>query len=319
MRFVFIMDAIDGVNPDKDTTFGFLESADALGHECLHCLVHQLTRRGSKLTAPVRKLRVSPAGLAFDGPATWVDLAQVDAVLIRTDPPFDDAYAYATLLLEAVRGETLVVNDPRGLREANEKLYALTFPSHTPDTLVSADRDAIHDFVDQVGGKAVIKPLDGMGGFGVMAVDQGDTNVRAIVDMLTLEGRQLAVVQAFIPAVTEGDKRVLLLDGELLGAILRLPPKGELRANIHVGGMVQPCELTDRENAIVADMAPRLRADGLFFVGLDFIGERLTEVNVTSPTGIRELSRFVGKRKSDEVIRWIEQRVESGLGAKPFG
>jgi len=312
MRFVFIMDGLDGVNPDKDTTFGFLEAADALGHESLHCLIHQLTRRGSTVTAPVRKLRVSPAGLSFDGPASWVDLAQVDAVLIRTDPPFDDAYAYGTLLLEAVRGKTLMVNDPRGLREANEKLYALTFPRHTPATLVSADRDAIHDFVDQVGGKAVIKPLDGMGGFGVMAVDKTDTNARAIVDMLTLEGRQLAVVQAFIPAVTEGDKRVLLLDGELLGAILRLPPQGELRANIHVGGLVQPCELSAREHAIVADIAPRLRADGLFFVGLDFIGERLTEVNVTSPTGIRELSRFAGTRKSDEVIRWIEKRVAAG-------
>jgi glutathione synthase len=309
MRFVFVMDAIGRVDPEKDSTFGFLQSAAARSHTCLHSLIDQVEYVDGEITALVRPLGVSPKALCFEGPAERVCLSDVDAVFIRKDPPFDDAYAYATLLLEQLRGRTVMVNDPRGLREANEKLYALNFAKHCPPMLVTSDRDRIHQFVDDEGGKAVIKPLDGAGGFGVMALAAGDSNARAIVDMLTLEGKQLAIVQGFIPAVVQGDKRVILLDGELLGAILRIPREGDLRANIHVGGSVVPTELNSAELAIVEDIAPRLRADGLTFVGLDLIGEQLTEVNVTSPTGIRELSSFRGERMSDRVIAWVEARA----------
>jgi glutathione synthase len=195
------------------------------------------------------------------------------------------------------------------LRDANEKLYTLFFRRWMPRTLVSSDRDAIHAFVKEVGGLAVIKPLDGMGGFGVLAVDAADKNARGIVDLLTLEGSKLAMVQEYLPAVSQGDKRVLLLDGEPLGAILRVPTGGDLRANIHVGGRVVAADLTPVEEEMIADIAPRLRADGLWFVGLDLIGDKLTEVNVTSPTGIRELSKFAGEDRSDAVIAWVERRV----------
>jgi glutathione synthase len=252
---------------------------------------------------------------SLSGPSERHDLGDLDAVFIRKDPPFDQAYAHATLLLEGLRGRTLIVNDPRGLREANEKLYALEFPAHVPPTLVSADRAAIRAFVDEIGGEAVIKPVDAAGGFGVLRLCGDDPNARAIVDLLTHEGRRLVVVQQFIAAVSEGDKRVLLLDGEPLGAVLRLPTGGDFRANIHVGGRVLPAELTAAERAIVADLAPRLRADGLVFVGLDLVGERLTEVNVTSPTGIRELGRFTGERLSDRVIGWVEEHVLGRPGA----
>jgi len=312
VRLLFVMDGLDRVDPDKDTSFGLIAAACERGHQCLHALIHQVERVGGEISAVSRRLGLRDGQLSLEGPAARYPVAELDAVFIRTDPPFDQAYSYATLLLEMVRDRTLVINEPRALREANEKLYTLQFPAWMPETVVSADRDAIARFVAEVGGKAVIKPLDGNGGFGVLALSEGDSNLRGIIDLLTREGRQLAVVQRFIPEVTAGDKRVLLLDGELLGAILRVPPAGELRANIHVGAKVVPTELTARERELVADMAPRLRADGLYFVGLDLVGEQLTEVNVTSPTGIRELSRFSGQNQSARVITWVEKRVGRG-------
>jgi glutathione synthase len=309
MRFVFVMDTLDRVNPEKDTTFAFIEAAQERGHESLHCLVSDLSIRGGRAHAKVRTVVTSDADPRITLSAAPRDLCldDVDAVFIRKDPPFDRAYSYATLLLERARGGPLVINDPRGLRDANEKLYALHFQEWMPRTIVTSDRDAVFTFVDEVGGSAVIKPLDGAGGVGVMKLDRADKNARAIADVITHEGRHLAMVQEFLPDVTRGDKRVLLLDGELLGAILRVPRGDDIRSNIHVGGHVEPCELTPREHELVAAVAPRLRADGLVFVGLDVIGERLTEVNVTSPTGIQELARFTGTKPAAKVIEWTER------------
>lgn len=312
MRFVFVMDGLDRVSHDKDTSFAFIEAAQARGHESLHCTVSDLYTRGAEVFAAVQRVEIleqAPWIRLVPGSASEVAIADVDAVFIRTDPPFDQAYLYATLLLERARGKTLIINDPRGLRDANEKLYALNFPEWTPRTLVTASRDRIHAFVTEVGGNAVIKPLDGAGGVGVMQLRHDDKNVRAIVDTLTGEGRRLAMVQEYLPSVVEGDKRVLLLDGEPLGAILRVPRGDDLRSNIHVGGSVVPAELTPREQQMVRAIGPRLRADGLIFVGLDVIGERLTEVNVTSPTGIQELGRFTGTRPSQDVIAWAERHA----------
>jgi glutathione synthase len=310
MRFVFVMDPLDRVTHDKDTTFAFIQAAQAAGHECLHCLLRDLYIADGEayaFTHPVQVLEGPPwIELHKEAGPSRTRIADTDAVLIRKDPPFDRAYLYATLVLERARGGPLLINDPRGLRDANEKLYALNFPDWTPRTLVTANRTMIHDFVRGIGGSGVIKPLDGAGGMGVIQIHEGDKNARSIVDMLTHEGHRLAIVQEFLPKVTEGDKRILLLDGEPLGAILRVPRGDDIRSNIHVGGTVIPAELTDRERSMVKAIAPKLRADGLIFVGLDVIGERLTEVNVTSPTGIQELGRFTGTRPSDRVIAWIE-------------
>lgn len=312
MRFLFVMDPLTRVTHDKDTSFAFIRAAQARGHESFHCLPQDLHVREGRTLASVQRLEVltQPPYIVLhkDAGAKPVDLQDIDAVFIRKDPPFDQAYLYATLMLERARGKTLIINDPRGLRDANEKLYALHFSEWTPTTFVTSDRDMIHQFVLDVGGKAVIKPLDGAGGSGVMMLRADDKNARAIVDTLTAEGKQLAMVQAFLPAVTEGDKRILLLDGEPLGAILRVPRHDEFRSNIHVGGNVVPTELTTREHELVRAIAPKLRADGLFFVGLDVIGEHLTEVNVTSPTGIQELSRFTGTDQSAKVIEWVEKK-----------
>ncbi|AUX26170.1 glutathione synthetase [Sorangium cellulosum] len=313
MRFVFVMDPLSRVTHDKDTSFAFIRAAQARGHESYHCLPSDLSIDGGEAHASACPVLISDAppyiSLDLAGGPRRLRLADVDAIFIRKDPPFDRGYLYATLMLERARRCPLIVNDPRGLRDANEKLYALNFPEWTPRTLVTADREQIHAFVRALGGAAVIKPLDGAGGLGVLQISERDKNARAIADMMTGEGRRLAMVQEYLPAVVEGDKRILLLDGEPLGAILRVPRDDDHRSNIHVGGRVVSTELTPRERDLVRAVAPRLRADGLFFVGLDVIGERLTEVNVTSPTGIQELGRFTGADPAARVIAWAEERA----------
>lgn len=310
MRFVYLMDPMDRVLWDKDTTFALQRAAQGRGHASLHCLPRDLYIKDGDVHARVRDLTVSDAEPHFRlGPSFDVRIADAEAVLIRKDPPFDVAYLYATLMLERARGRTLILNDPRGIRDANEKLYALHFARHMPRTLVTSSPAQIIAWVDEIGGRGVIKPLHGAGGAGVLMLTSGDKNVRSIVDLITHEGNDEAMVQEYLPAVTRGDKRVLLLDGGVLGAINRVPRADDLRSNIHVGGRVEPCEVTAEERAIVADMAPRLRQDGLMFVGLDFIGNKLTEVNVTSPTGIQELSQHAGRDVAVEVIAWIEGKA----------
>jgi glutathione synthase len=310
MRFVYVMDPMARVLPDKDTTFAFIRSAQARKHESLHCLPRDLFVKDGDIFA-----RVSPVTVRNEAPHYSLSLpfdvrvADVEAVFIRKDPPFDSTYLYATLLLERARGRTLIVNDPRGIRDANEKLYSLHFPRYTPRTLVTADRARIFAFVAEVGGKAVIKPLHGAGGSGVMMLAEGDRNAHAIADMHTAEGTELVMLQEYLPSVRQGDKRVLLLDGTVLGAINRVPQPDELRSNIHVGGRVEACDVTAEESAMVKAIAPRLHADGLFFVGLDVIGGKLTEVNVTSPTGIQELSSHLGRDVATDVIAWVEKRA----------
>jgi len=313
MRFVYVMDPMAGLLPDKDTTLAFQRASQMRGHVSLHCLPRDMFVHLGDLFARVRPVTVNTVGHEPPqyslGEAFDVRIADTQAVFIRKDPPFDQDYLYATLLLEQVRGRTILINDPRGIRDANEKLYTLHFAQHSPRTTVTADRTRILSFVDEVGGRAVIKPLDGAGGAGVLLLEKGDRNTRAIIDLLTGEGRRLIMLQEYLPAVREGDKRVLLLDGALLGAINRVPRADDLRSNIHVGGTVMPTEVTADERAVIDSIAPRLRADGLTFVGLDMIGGKLTEVNVTSPTGIQELSRHVGRDVAADVIAWVEQRA----------
>lgn len=310
MRFVYVMDPMDRVLPDKDTTFALQRAAQRRGHAALHCLPRDLFVKDGDVFAKVRDLRITDTAPFFSfGAPHDVPLSHVEAVLIRKDPPFDSAYLYATQMLERARGRTVILNDPRGIRDANEKLYALHFSRHMPRTLVTSSPDRIFSFLGEIGGKGVIKPLFGAGGAGVMMLSDGDKNNRAIVELLTGEGQLEVMVQEYLPAVTSGDKRVLLLDGQVLGGINRVPRADDLRSNIHVGGRVERCEVTPEERAVVADMAPRLKEDGLHFVGLDFIGNKLTEVNVTSPTGIQELAQHLGRDVAEDVIAWVEQRA----------
>ncbi len=312
MRFVFVMDPMDRVTADKDTTYAFMRAAQARGHECLHTLPSEMYFDGDDLFTRARPVTIQAPAPGVHHYALGEDatlrIADTECVFVRKDPPFDVPYLYATLMLETLRGRMLVVNDPRGLRDANEKLYALAFKQHMPRTFVGASRDAIFEFVKKVGGKAVIKPLDGAGGAGVLMVFEGDKNARSIVDLLTQEGRETVMVQEFIERVTEGDKRVLLLEGKLLGAINRVPRGDDIRSNIHAGGRVEPTTVTPEEQKIIDAVAPKCVADGLYFVGLDIVGGKLTEVNVTSPTGIQELSRHVGRDVAADVIIWAEKK-----------
>ena len=310
MRFVFVMDPMDRLVPDKDTTVAFLHAAQGRGHASLHCEPRDLYLKDGDVYARVRDVSVSATAPFFAlGSPVDVRIADVQAVFIRKDPPFDAQYLYLTLMLERARDRTVLMNDPRGLRDANEKLYTTHFARHMPRTLVTSNKQRILDFVAELGGEAVIKPLDGAGGAGVLLIGLADKNTRSIIDILTRDGAALAMVQQYLPAVREGDKRVLLLDGEILGAINRVPRADDLRSNIHVGGRVEKTEVTPTERAIIEDIAPRLSRDGLYFVGLDLIGGKLTEVNVTSPTGIQELSQHTGVRVSDRVIEWVERRA----------
>jgi glutathione synthase len=310
MRFLFVMDPASSMHPEKDTTFAFMRGARARGHASLHCLPSDVSNLGRDLHATARPIDVSNAAphVTFGTPER-LELAALEAVFIRKDPPFDPAYAHLTLQLELVKDRVLVLNDPSGLRNANEKRFAFHFAEFMPRSLVTAKPAEIVDFGAAVGGQAVQKPIDGAGGSGVVVLRSDDRNTRSLADVWTAEGKQLALVQEYEPAVRTGDKRVLLLDGRVLGAILRVPRADDVRANIHAGGQVQPTELTEKEQAVAAALGPRLSAEGLYFVGLDLIGERLIEVNVTSPTGIQELSRHLGRPVEEDVIAWVEARV----------
>jgi len=310
MRFLYVMDPAESMLPDKDTTFAFIRAAGQRGHETLHCQPFDLSvesGKNARLSAKVSRMRVQDRAPYVECSAQgMVDLATLDAVFVRKDPPFDTAYLHLTQMLDLVKHETLVLNDPAGLRAANEKLFALRFSHLMPRTLVSRERDAILAFTGEVGGRAVLKPLDGAGGSGVVLLSTGDKNARALADLLTREGRELAMVQEYRPEIERGDKRVLVLEGRPLGAILRVPRADDLRANIHVGGQVEATTLSAEEERLVLELAPTLVAHGLHFVGLDLIGGKLIEVNVTSPTGIQELGRLSGTKPEHSVIEWVE-------------
>lgn len=311
MRLLFVMDPVDTVIMMEDTSFAIMWEAQQRGHRVDHCLVQDVELIDGRCRASVCKAVMqhdAVVPIVLYEPEV-VDLADFDVVFIRKDPPFDDAYLWLTLCLERVRGETLIVNDPAGLRAANEKLYAAHFPELMPRTLVAADKSRIKAFVRDVGGRAVIKPVDGHGGEGIFALRLDDPNLNAHIETVTRHGKRVAMVQAFIDEVSRGDKRILLMDGEVLGAILRVPQGGDLRSNIHVGGRVVPTEIDDADRRIIDTMRDRLKRDGLVFVGLDVIGGKLTEVNVTSPTGIQQMSRLSGTNCEAPVLDWLERQV----------
>src|SRR5579871_5556409 len=295
------MDPPQRINRWTDTTLVIVEEALQRKHDVAVATPADLWLDGGDLGVayhhaqlPLPGAPETPGLRVGKGSAALVH-ERFDLVLMRKDPPFDLDYYFATLLLERLRGRVPVVNDPRGLREANEKLYALRFPSLIPPTLVARGQAALTEFMRQQGGEMIVKPLDGCGGAGVFHLREGDRNLHAILETATCFGTRLVMAQRYLADARNGDKRILLLDGELLGAVLRVPRDDETRGNLHVGGRPERTTLTDGERAIVSTLAPELRKDGLRFVGLDVIGERLTEVNVTSPTGAQEVNRVEGR------------------------
>lgn len=311
MRFLVVMDAIERVDVDKDTTFGFLLASQARGHDAYYCAAEDLYFGPDGPAARCAQLEVwcRPEDFYRADDPVDLPLSAFDSVWMRKDPPVEWIYLHATFLLD--NADTLVVNSPTGLREANEKLYGLRFPELGPETCVTNDAGRIRSWLESRKEPLVVKPVDGHGGIGVFVLTPGDRNVNSILETITDEGRKWVVAQAYLPAARDGDKRIILLDGEPLGAIMRVPKGDDNRGNIHVGGTVEPATLTPREIEICDAVGPRLAADGLWFVGLDVIGDRLTEVNVTSPTGIREVKDLGGADIGDAYVAWVEQRVRS--------
>ncbi len=289
------MDPVEGINIDTDTTFFMMLEAQLRGHALWVYTPDRVSLDEGRVLARGRPLNLQAVKGDHHrlGGYETRDLSEMDVVLMRQDPPFDMAYITATHFLEAIHPETLVVNNPAEVRNAPEKLFVTGFPGVQPPTLITSDPEAIYDFRARHG-DMVLKPLYGGGGSGVVRLKADDPNLDALLELHAMIGREQVIAQKFIPAVSKGDKRVLLVDGEPIGAINRIPAEGQVRSNLARGGRAEAVELTARDLELCAIIGPELKRRGLLFVGIDVIGDYLTEINVTSPTGAQQLKRFGG-------------------------
>lgn len=323
VKLAFIIDPIQHLNPYHDTSVALMEAAYILGHEVWITQVNHLSVLQGKAWGLLELVEMTPIKQSTQGWMTahnWYKLSgshnfctleAMDAVFMRIDPPVTVSYLYATYILDYIdQTQTLVINSPKGIRAANEKMYALQFTSAIPETIVTADKGTIRQFIENKG-SAVLKPLGNKAGEGILILSDGDRNFNSMVELSTNQGKMPVMIQTFIPEANKGDKRILLLDGKPLGAVNRLSGPGEFRNNMATGGTVAKTEITPRELEICADLAPTLVQDGLIFVGIDVIGGYLTEVNVTSPTGIRELDRLNNTLTGLQIIQWIQSKKNS--------
>jgi len=322
VKFAFIIDPLSKLDPGHDTSVALMEAAQALGHEVWVTQAQELSVMNSQAWALLEAVQLTPAQLVE---GRWVvseqwyavsdaalrSLEEMDAVFMRTDPPVTIPYLYATYILDYINPEkTLVINTPTGIRMANEKMYALQFKEVIPETIVSQDKSVIRKFVEEKGA-GVLKPLGGKAGEGILFLEASDRNFNSLVEISTKWGREPVMVQTYLPAAKDGDKRIILLNGNPIGALNRIPTGNEFRGNMAVGGRVAQTNITEQEQKICSQVGPKLQQDGLYFVGIDVIGGYLTEVNVTSPTGIREIDRLDNTRLGEQVIKWVEQQCKS--------
>ena len=311
MKLLFIIDPLDRLMLFGDTSYALMLEAVARGHQVFTCLVEHLGLEGDDAVALATPTGVvdaeTPATAFRTEPAVAMRLGDFDVVLMRKDPPFDVTYLHATWILEHARGKTLLVNDPRGLRELNEHLAVLRFPSLTPHTIVTRSSARLTSFLDEQGGAIVVKPVDGFGGLGIFVVRAGDPNASSIFETSTGGGTRWTLAQSYLPAAAQGDKRILMIDGEPVGAVLRVPALNEARGNLHVGGRAVKCEIDARDREIIDAINPTLRSYGQLLVGIDIIGGMLTEINITSPTGVRHISRLDGRNAATPIIAAFER------------
>jgi glutathione synthase len=309
LKIAVQMDPIGSINIHGDSTFAMMLEAQARGHELFYYLTNALALREGTLTARGHAIKVKDeVGHHFAlGPEKTIDLGAQDVVLMRQDPPFDMGYITATHLLEAVHPRTLVVNDPVEVRNAPEKLYVLRYGAFMPPTLITRDKAALDAFRKEHG-DIILKPLYGNGGAGVFRLGEEDQNFSSLLELFGQAFREPYIAQRYLPEVRAGDKRIILVDGKPVGAINRVPAAHESRSNMHVGGRPEPSEITRREYEICEAIGPDLKKRGLIFVGIDVIGGYLTEINVTSPTGIREVKRFGGADIAALIMDAIEAR-----------
>jgi glutathione synthase len=303
------MDPIEKIAIQGDSTFALMLEAQRRGHRLFYYLANTLALAGNRLFATGQDVKVRDVeGDYFTaGEMRRAELGTFDVVLMRQDPPFDMHYITATHLLDHIHPKTLVVNDPAEVRNAPEKLFLTRYPDLMPPTLISRDIDEITAFRDEHG-DIILKPLYGNGGAGVFLLPEGDRNFAALLELFTQAFREPFIAQKYLPEVRKGDKRIILVDGKPAGAINRVPAEHETRSNMHVGGRPEPAELTRREYEICEAIGPDLKARGMIFVGIDVIGDYLTEINVTSPTGIREVKRFGGADIASLIWDAVEAR-----------
>ncbi|WP_332772166.1 glutathione synthase [Phenylobacterium sp.] len=301
------MDPLEAVNIEGDTTFLMLENAQARGHELFVYTPDRLAMEDGKVFTRGRSVTVERVKGAHATFGQWEvrELAEFDVILLRQDPPFDMSYITSTHFLDKVHPKTLVVNNPAEVRNAPEKLFVTDFPGVQPPTLITSDVEAIYDFRARHG-DIVLKPLYGLGGSGVARLLADDPNLDAMLDLHRAIGREPVIAQKFLPAVSKGDKRILLVDGEAVGGINRVPKAGQIRSNLAVGGVAEAVELSARDLELCAIIGPELKRRGLMFVGIDVIGDYMTEINVTSPTGAQALKRFSGIDATEIMWRRIE-------------
>lgn len=316
IRLGVIMDPIGAINPKKDTTLTLLLAAQSMGWELHYMEMPDLALRDGRASAAMRPLAVHDSTkhwYDFTGDIARRQLSELDVILMRKDPPFDTEYIFATYLLERAQAEgALVVNDPRSLRDANEKLFTAWFADVCPPTLVARRQREIREFLAEHG-DIVVKPLDGMGGSSIFRVREGDANTSVILETITAHETRFCMAQRYLPAILDGDKRILVIDGEPVPyALARIPAQGELRGNLAAGGRGEGRPLTPRDREICARVGPSLSTRGLLFVGLDVIGEHLTEINVTSPTCARELEAQFGLRIGEQLMHAIARKLGRG-------
>jgi len=310
LRVGFQMDSIEGVDPRSDTTFRLAEEAQARGHLLFHYLPNDMTFSQGRVFAKGHYMSLN----RNDDPVTkfteqkTIDLGQdLDLLWLRQDPPFNMEYLTTTYLLDFVSKETLVINKPFWVRNFPEKFLVLNYPDLMPATIITSNIEVIQKFRDKVG-DIILKPLYGNGGIGVFKLNSNDQNLGALVELFQEKSLEPLIIQEFLPAVSKGDKRIILLDGEILGAINRIPKIGEIRSNLHVGGQAYKTDLSQEERSICDKIGANLKDHGQIFVGIDVIGNKLTEINVTSPTGLQELEKFEKKNLTSIVWKKIEKR-----------
>lgn len=311
MRIAIVMDPFSTVNVDKDTTFALMLETQKRGYENYFLEAKDLFVKEGKAYGKMRKAKVKrvQGEHAEVGPEERIALSDCDAVLMRKDPPFDIDYVFATYILDLAGPKTYVMNNPAGIRDANEKMSILRFPQVITPTLVAKDQKLLKEFLHEQGGQMIIKPLDGRGGDGIFLVHHGDRNLNSLLEMMTGNGARYIMAQRYIPDVRKGDKRVIIIDGKAAGGLWRIPADDDNRANMHVGGRAAKADLEEHDYRIVDVLRPYLTASGLDFVGIDVIGGFLTEINVTSPTGIQEISRYNGVDLAAQTVDMIEQKV----------
>ena len=312
MRTLFVMDPLHRLNLAGDSTYMLMREATDRGWPVWWCTPDDLYARAQTGFARAQVVRTFAEPARFDtGDTADHPLGDFDTIWMRKDPPFDMAYIFSTYLLGMAPPATRVWNRPSSLRSHNEKLYALSFPGLCPETLVARDPRRIVAFAESLPDRVVLKPWDGNGGRGVLVSQAGDPNLPAMIELLTGDGRHAILAQRYLPEIKQGDKRVLLVDGEVAGAMLRVPGERDHRGNLHVGASASASALTDRDREICAQIGPSLRENGHLFVGIDLIGAHCTEINVTSPTGIQEINRLDGVRIEAQVLDAMERRQRS--------